>query len=186
MSEYQSGAPAPGQDGTTTLVTQAQEKVQETAQQASTAAARAVREQVETRAGQTGSELRSVAGAMRRSGQALHADGNERSATVVDTVAQRLEGLADYLNGSSGDKMLGDLERFGRRQPWSMIGAGVGLGFLASRFLKASSRSRFAATQGSTAAASRARGIESPVPPAPSVPRTAVTQPAGGAPVASR
>jgi hypothetical protein len=185
MSEYQSGAPAPGpDDDATSLVTQAQDKVQETAQQASTAATRAVREQVEMRAGQTGTELRSVAGAMRRSGHSLHADGNERAANVVDTVAHRLESLAGYLTESSGDKMLSDVERFGRRQPWSMIGAGLGLGFVASRFLKASSRNRYVATQGSPALTPHTRSIAGPVPAAPSVARETTT--VGRAPVTAR
>src|ERR1700709_908323 len=99
MSEYQPGTPGTD-DGASSLVVQAQEKAQETARQASSTAARAVREQVETRAVQTSSELRSVAGAMRRSGHSLHADGNERPAQIVDTVAQKLEGVAGYLAGS--------------------------------------------------------------------------------------
>jgi hypothetical protein len=190
MSEYQSGTP--GSDaGASSAVTQAQEKVQETAQQASTTAARAVREQVETRAGQTSTELRSVAGAMRRSGHALHAEGNERSAKVVDAVVEKLESLAGYLGNSSGDRMLQDVERFGRRQPWAMIGAGLGLGFVASRFLKASSHDRFVASQGSSQhssalAPSAARQVTPPAPPAPSVPRTATPQTSGGAPVSAR
>ena len=42
--------------------------------------------------------------------------------------------------------MLHDLETFGRRRPWSMVAAGVAVGFAASRFLKASSRNRYEAS----------------------------------------
>jgi hypothetical protein len=39
--------------------------------------------------------------------------------------------------------MLRDLESFGRRKPWGMIGLGMGVGIAASRVLKASSSRRF-------------------------------------------
>jgi hypothetical protein len=184
MSEYQPGTPG-SDDGASSLVGQAQEKVQETAHHASSTAARAVREQVETRAAQTSDELRSVAGAMRRSGHALHADGNERPAQIVDTVAEKLEGVAGYLAGSGGDAMLHDLERFGRRKPWAMVGAGLGLGFVASRFLKASSRARFATSQTSPQVAP-SRGITPPAQPVPAAPRPTTAQTIGGAPVHAR
>jgi hypothetical protein len=112
MSEYEPHAVA---SDNATMVTQAQEKVQETAQQASRTAANAVSAQVETRAGQAGSELRSVATALRRSGHSLHADGNESAAKVVDTVVEKLESLAGYLTQADGTRMLHDVERFGRR-----------------------------------------------------------------------
>lgn len=40
--------------------------------------------------------------------------------------------------------MLRDVEDFGRRQPLAVAAVGLALGFAASRFLKASSRSRYA------------------------------------------
>lgn len=167
MSEYEPHAVA---SDNATMVTQAQEKVQETAQQASRTAANAVSAQVETRAGQAGSELRSVATALRRSGHSLHADGNESAAKVVDTVVEKLESLAGYLTQADGTRMLHDVERFGRKRPWSLIGAGAALGFAGSRFLKASSRSRFEST-GQSGVAYRTAGAA--LPPAPSTPPAA-------------
>jgi hypothetical protein len=57
-----------------------------------------------------------------------------------------MDGLGRYLGGTGGDQMLRDLERFGRRRPWGMIGLGLGVGLAASRFLKASSSRRFEQT----------------------------------------
>jgi ElaB/YqjD/DUF883 family membrane-anchored ribosome-binding protein len=189
MSEYQAGTP--GSDGeSSSLVTQAHEKVQETAQQASSTAAKAMRERIETQAVQAAAELRSVAASMRRSGHALHADGSESSAKIVDSVVDRMESLAGYLGQASGDRMLHDVESFGRRKPWAMIGAGVGLGVLASRFVKASSRERYESSIGSRAPQapmqhSRAAG-RAIAPPAPAAPVAPAPQTIGGAPVRAR
>jgi ElaB/YqjD/DUF883 family membrane-anchored ribosome-binding protein len=161
------------------MISQAQEKVQETAQQATSVAGDAIRGQVDTRAAKAASELQSIAVAMRRSGHSLRAEGNESSAKIVDTVSERMENVGSYLSQTSGDRLLQDVETFGRRQPWTLVGAGVALGFVASRFLKASSRTRYDRPQQPrrqmpvTAA--------SPIPPAPAAPYTPpVADPVGG------
>lgn len=139
MSSYHAASSGDGQ----TMVAQAQEKVQETAQQATSAVGNAVREQVDTRAAALASELGQIGTAMRRSGHSLRAEGNESSAKTLDSVTERVEALGSYLERTDGDQLLRDVERFGRRQPWALVGAGMTLGFVASRFLKASSRSRY-------------------------------------------
>jgi ElaB/YqjD/DUF883 family membrane-anchored ribosome-binding protein len=162
------------QDGAQSAVGQAQEKVQETVQQASGAATAALRTQVEQRSTQVGSELQAVAGAMRRSGHSLRADGNESAANAVDGVAQRLEQLSRYLAQTDGDRLLHDVESFGRRRPWPLIGIGMAVGLAGSRFLKASSRRRYDAGY--------APALPAPTPPARTVP-PAVPQAVGSAPV---
>lgn len=143
MSEYESGSS--GSDGQT-MVAQAQEKVQEKAQEASSLAARYMREQAETRTTQASGELRTFARAMERSGHALHAEGNDAHARVIERVTETLDRSSRYLESATGDRLLQDVESFGRRRPWAMIGAGAALGFVASRFLKASSRTRYDAS----------------------------------------
>lgn len=128
--------------GNGSVAAQTQEKAQAAVHQATQTASRYVREQTETRGQQLATELQNVAGALRRSSHALHADGNAGSARAIETVIDRMEGLSRYLGGSGGDKMLRDLETFGRRKPWGMIGLGLGIGLAASRFLKASSSRR--------------------------------------------
>jgi hypothetical protein len=144
MSGYQSGADGVGDSS---IATQAQEKVQEGAKQASRTASRYVGEQVETRGKQAAEELRTLAGALRRSSHSLHAEGKSSTANGIESVVDRLESVGRYLDETGGEKMLHDLEAFGRRKPWGMIGAGLGLGVFASRFLKASSSRRFEASQ---------------------------------------
>lgn len=130
------------QTGNGSVAAQAQEKAQQTVQQATQSAAKYVRDQTETRGRQMADELQGIADALQRSRHALHADGNTTGARAVEAVIERMEGLSRYLGGSGGDKMLRDLEAFGRRKPWGMIGLGLGLGLAASRFLKASSSRR--------------------------------------------
>jgi|1186.fasta_scaffold44699_3 hypothetical protein len=139
--------PEQGGSADASIAGQAQEKVQQTAQQASQKTAQYLRDQTETRAGQASEELSAVAQAMRRSGHSLHADGKEAAGAAIDNVTGGLERLSRYLGETDGDRMLKDLESFGRRNPWGMIGLGLGVGLVASRFLKASSQSRYRSAQ---------------------------------------
>ena len=50
---------------------------------------------------------------------------------------------ATTCSDTDADRILGDIEDFGRRQPWAVIAGGVALGLVASRFLKASSTRRY-------------------------------------------
>jgi hypothetical protein len=50
--------------------------------------------------------------------------------------------LGGYLTGSDSDRFLHDIERFSRNRPWVAGGIGALLGFMGSRFLKASSDQR--------------------------------------------
>lgn len=127
-------------------VQQARETVQETAQravgQAQEQVGRArgqVREQVDQRLteageriGSTASDLRTVAGELRRIDK-------EAPAKVADGIAQRVDGVGRYLSSADGEKLLRDVEDFGRRQPWAILAGGLALGFVASRVLKTSS-----------------------------------------------
>jgi ElaB/YqjD/DUF883 family membrane-anchored ribosome-binding protein len=140
MAEYQ-GGDASGV--TQSVPAQAQEKVQATAQQASQKGAAYMRQQAEARAGEVSEELRSVAEALRRSGHALHADGKEASGGVVDNVTRTIERVSEYLGGTSADAMVRDVEAFGQRRPWRLVGIGLGIGVAAARVLKASSQARY-------------------------------------------
>ena len=80
---------------------------------------------------------------MRSVGEHLREQGKDQPAKLADQAAERAERLGDYLKGSDADRILNDVEEFGRRQPWAVIAGGVALGIVASRFLKASSSRRF-------------------------------------------
>jgi ElaB/YqjD/DUF883 family membrane-anchored ribosome-binding protein len=144
MNELHTGD---GDVATGSIGTQAQEKVQQTAHQASQKTAEYLRGQTEARAGQVGGELRAVADVLRRSGQSLQADGKHVSGEAVDSITKTIERIASYLGDATGDRMLHDVESFGRRRPWGLVGIGVGVGIAASRFLKASSVARYQSSQ---------------------------------------
>lgn len=129
---------------------QAKEKVQETAQQVQQKAHEVkgqasdrVRQELDNRSKQAGSQLQFTADAMRRTGEQLKGEGKEGPAKVTTVVADRAERLGNYMTDANADKILRDVEDFARRQPWLVAVGGVTLGFLASRFVKASSSRRY-------------------------------------------
>ncbi|HEU4701827.1 MAG TPA: hypothetical protein VFS37_05030 [Conexibacter sp.] len=133
----------------------AQEKVQETAD---TMRSR-VREQVDQRSTQAGGQARSTAQALRSTSQRLREDGQEGPARATERAADQAEKVGSWLERSDADRILRDVEDFGRRQPMAVAAIGLALGFAASRFLKASSRTRYTRVQ-ATSGWERPTGIE--------------------------
>ena len=114
----------------------AQEKLKGGAQQAQ----ERIREQVDQRSTQAGEQVSASADALRTTSRQLREQGQDGPAQAAEKVAHHAERLGGYLSESNADRILGDLEDFGRRQPMAVIALGVAAGFAASRFLKASSR----------------------------------------------
>lgn len=149
----------------------AQEKLKGGAQQAQAR----MREQVDQRSTQAGEQVNATAEALRTTSRQLRDQGQDAPAQAAEKAAHHAERLGGYLSESSADRILDDLEDFGRRQPLAVIGLGVAAGFLASRFLKASSRERY---QGRTNGAQPARTATAPTPTAtPPAPTTAPPTP---------
>jgi hypothetical protein len=84
---------------------------------------------------------------MRRASSQLREEGNERVAGMIDAVADRGQRLGEYLRDADGEHLLRDVEEFARRQPWLMVGGSALIGFLGSRFMKASSHGRYQASR---------------------------------------
>jgi arginine utilization protein RocB len=120
----------------------AQEKVQETADTMRTR----VREQVDQRSTHAGGQVRSTAQALRSTSERLREDGQDGPAKAAERAADQAEKVGGWLERSDADRILQDVEDFGRRQPMAVVAIGLAAGFAASRFLKASSRNRY--TQG--------------------------------------
>lgn len=118
---------------------QAQEKTQQAAGQARDR----VREQVDQRSTQAGEQVSSAANDVRTVSEELRKQGKDKPAQLAEQAAERAERLGGYLKESDADRILRDVEDFGRRQPMAVVAAGLALGFMASRFLKASSQSRY-------------------------------------------
>ena len=135
------------------LVGQASTQVQEAA---STAQEKAVElkaqgkgklgETLDQRTNEAGVQARKMAHALRRSGEQLSNEGDgQQAAGLAEGAADRIERLGGYLERTSGDELMRDLEDFARRRPWIVAGMGVVAGLAASRFLKASSERRYGA-----------------------------------------
>ncbi len=144
-----------GQTGTPTEgVGQAGEQAKEQARQVSQQAAEKgreaadkargrAREQVDQRSTQAGEQLSAVAGDTRTVGEELRKQGKEQPAKIAEQAAERVERVGSYLQSSDSDKILRDVEDFGRRQPLAVAAGAFAIGLLASRFLKASSSERY-------------------------------------------
>ena len=123
----------------------AQEKGSELREQGSVR----LREQFDQRSTEVGSQVRSVAEALRRSGNDLGGHGNGSAAELTGQAADRLERFGVYLEQKSGDEFMRDVEGFARRRPWMLAGLGLLGGVAAARFVKASSEKRYGAYGGS-------------------------------------
>ncbi len=104
-----------------------------------------LRDQVDQRSTQAGDQVQSAAQDVRSVAEQLRNQGKETPARVAEQVADRAESFGTYLRDADGERLLGDVEAFARRQPWLVAASGLALGFVASRFLKASSSRRYQA-----------------------------------------
>ena len=129
---------------------QAQEKAKEVASQAQDKAKEAagqargrVRDQVDERSTQLGERVKSNASDARTVVDELRKQGKDAPARYVEQAADRADRIGGYLEQSDGERILRDVEDFGRRNPWAGAAGGLLLGFAASRMLKASSGDRY-------------------------------------------
>jgi hypothetical protein len=121
------------------VVQQAGEKTSEVKEQARAK----LRDQLQERSTDMGRQLSSVGGAVNEAAQKLRDDGNTSAADLTERAGEKVSQLATYLEHADGDRMLRDLEDLGRRQPMVAVAGGLVVGFVASRFLKASSSRRY-------------------------------------------
>jgi ElaB/YqjD/DUF883 family membrane-anchored ribosome-binding protein len=117
----------------------AQEKASELREQGSAR----LRDQFDRRSNQTGSQARSLAEALRRSGNDLSGEGNASVSQLTNQAADRIDRVGGYLEQKSGDELMRDIETFARRRPWMLAGLGMLAGVAAARFMKASSEQRY-------------------------------------------
>jgi len=75
-------------------------------------------------------------------------DQQPQIASVADQAASRVEGFSSYLRDHDMNDVVRDAESYARREPLVFIGAAFAVGFIAARFLKASSPNRGANSRG--------------------------------------
>ena len=151
MTEIAQGRRAPGGgDGEQSATEQAKDKMQEAggdvrrqagrkAQEVRAQAGEGARRQLDDRSTQAGEQVTSTADALRRVGGQLRQEGKTETADYAERAAEPVERLGRYLTEADGDRLLRDAEDFARRRPWVAVLGGATLGFLAARFIKASS-----------------------------------------------
>lgn len=145
-----SGPPATGgtetkseSSGAQSKAREVKDQAEEQAQSAMGSARNTVREQLDSRSTEAGEKVTGTAEDLRSVGQELRNQGKETPAKLADRAAERTEQVGSYLRDSDSDRLLSDIEDFGRRQPWAVLAGGVVVGMAAARFLKASSRGRY-------------------------------------------
>jgi vacuolar-type H+-ATPase subunit E/Vma4 len=121
----------------------ATEQAKQTAEQATQQARGRVRDEVDRRSTEAGQQASSVADAFRQSAQQLRQEGKEGVAKPVEQVADRVQQAGSWLERSSGDDILREVEDFGRSKPLAVLAGGAVVGFALSRLLKASSTKRY-------------------------------------------
>ncbi|MDX6376761.1 MAG: hypothetical protein QOE98_1064 [Gaiellaceae bacterium] len=181
------GRTAPTTGGTgAAAVDQAKEQVQEVAERAQVAVGEAaakadvkVREQIDQRSTEAGSQLTAGADALRSTGEDLRTQGNAIAGQAAERVADQAHRLGSYLENADADQILVDVERVARRNPWAVVVGGVIVGAAASRFLKASSERRFDSSPERSATSARG-DLRYEAPPqrssltSPELPRTGI------------
>lgn len=95
-----------------------------------------------------------LAGALRQTGEQLGTKDMPMVNDYLGRVATQAESLADYLKKNSFGNVVGDLERFARREPFLFMGSALVAGLLGGRFLKSSPLER-----GSKASNANAGGV---------------------------
>lgn len=150
---------------------QARDQVQQVAGQASEKLQQAsgqvgdrVKQEIDNRSTALGAQVGTTAHSLRTVGKELRNQGDETPAKVADQLADKVEQVGQYLSESDGSKILSDIEDFGRKQPWLVIGAGVAVGIAAARFLKASSQRRYDTMYGWRLPAAQASNVTGTVP----------------------
>jgi hypothetical protein len=139
------------------------DQAQNSAQHAAGQAQAKLREQLNQRSSQAATKITEQASDMRSVGEALRDQGKDGPARAADRIAGYAESIGGYLRDKDSDHLLADMEDFGRRQPWAIAAGGLTLGFIASRFLKASSSRRYQ----TRAVSSRPEQVNRPPSPSP-------------------
>jgi ElaB/YqjD/DUF883 family membrane-anchored ribosome-binding protein len=124
-------------------MTEVREQAADQARRAGDKAREQIRAQVDQRSTQVGEQVSRQSGDMRAVGEQLRNQGKDGPARVADQVAERTERVGTWLKESDGERILRDVEDFGRRNPWAIAAGGAAIGFMASRMLKASSSRRY-------------------------------------------
>jgi vacuolar-type H+-ATPase subunit H len=125
---------------------QAQKVVEQTQQKAGEVLGQAkdrTKSWAEDRKSEVAQGLSDVAHAVLQTGESLRGQGADtygKYAEITDQAANLVDKASGYLRDTSVDRMIGEVESFGKREPVLFLVGAAALGFMAARFLKSSGR----------------------------------------------
>jgi len=123
-------------DTVSDVAEQAKEKASQVASQARDQATSQIAQQKDRAA----EGLGSFAGALRQTSEQLRTQDQAGITQYVDSVADRVERFASYLQDRDIGEMVDEIEGFARRQPALFLGGAFLVGLIGARFLKSSGR----------------------------------------------
>ena len=86
------------------------------------------------------SEVGTLSNAARETAKRLRAENDNNIAGYIESVADRIDGAADYLRNASAGELIGDVQSVARRHPELVVGGMFVTGLLIARFLKAGTK----------------------------------------------
>jgi ElaB/YqjD/DUF883 family membrane-anchored ribosome-binding protein len=128
-------------------VSQAHDQIQQRAGAVRGRAGETMRREVDRRSSDLGDHADSVARALHRSAEQLEQEDKRAAASAAHQAAEGVERAGRYLREADSDRILGDVEGFARGRPWLAGGLAAAIGFVAARFLRASSEGRYASAR---------------------------------------
>jgi ElaB/YqjD/DUF883 family membrane-anchored ribosome-binding protein len=166
MSQFENGGEPVGlRDEASTRVQEAAQVAQEKASELKERGSSRIQTELDGRSSQLGEQLLSLARSLRSSTPDATSGGGAPT-KLVAPAADQLERAGSYLQETSGDELMGDIESFARERPWMMAATGLLAGVAAARFVKASADRR------ATGGAAGVRRVS--YPPASAAPTAAV------------
>lgn len=128
--------PAPGQAESVPEVEtmeQAKQMVTDTAGQLGGV----LQEQVDKGYQRAGEMLGGVLNDLEEVAKVLDERGQHQAGSLIHSVAGRAERVTDYVEHGSPQELLSDANEYARKHMWTVAAAGVAIGLLTSRFMKA-------------------------------------------------
>ena len=129
-----------GQDPSGGTVEQAMSKAQQLAGEAQQRAAEQVQSHLYSQKHRAAESLSSVAQSLRSSSQQLQGQQQDGVGRYIEQAADRIEGLAHYLQDRDVGDLVDEVEHFARQNRAAFLGGAFALGVLGARFLKSSRR----------------------------------------------
>jgi len=124
------------QDKAGEVADQAQQKMGEVVDQAK----QTVTSQVSSRKDQAAESLHTIADAIRHTGDDLRGQEQAAVAQYASMAADRVEEFSQFIRERDVNQIVGDVERYARRNKGLFLGGAFALGLVAARFLKSSSQ----------------------------------------------